>query len=676
MKSLDEIDSSKLIKTLPYAIDTSGTYKVAGSLSSSSSGITITASNVVLDLNGYTLRGTGPGSTNGVYISASCKNVRVKNGQLYAWGENGLRCDAPDDCDDDGLDASNCTGNGFLVKGATLQRCTASNNGLAGISASPSPNCPIRCSDGSCRSNGGNGISIVCSSAGTCTADVSNMQCESNGTSGVGSGIDVVADAATLRYLFGLRGSACCSNASSGLSVHSNVCASFTLTPYDCRFSNNVGSGVDVVDGSGGGAGGSLAVDVSSSECNGNGGDGLSVVRSVASAAPLSVTVRGTFCDGNSGYGMKTATLTVSGTPGGTAFADSSASRNGLGGGKVTFNQFSVTRCVASQNGSLGVLANGLDVDCDGTADFADCVATGNSGAGISMHCRAATCRSITANGNLADGIVLSCDNASVRDATCDSNGGNGLVRKGSWDLATNKGRIDMEECRVGSNGGNGVQIDSSPVSLYCVRLVCTDNAGNGLLRKGWDGTIKGNSCLVDSRSWSNAAAGIQIEGGDMSADLESVSAHGNGGTGADLGAKKDFKGHVTLMKFDGSENEEGGLRVGSSGGGVIKDCATDNNTSDGMALSGSYFTVTDNRATSNTASGIRVLSGTGSRISGNAVSGNSDGIFLASSGNSLYENSGSGNAGAVIAGSVLTNDIAPSSTAATATSPVGNIEF
>ena len=70
------------IESLPYTIKKSGTYTLDGNLSFSGTGvakaITVTASNVVLDLNGYTLIGT-----NGFAIYGSGVNsVTVKNGTI------------------------------------------------------------------------------------------------------------------------------------------------------------------------------------------------------------------------------------------------------------------------------------------------------------------------------------------------------------------------------------------------------------------------------------------------------------------------------------------------------------------------------------------------------------------------------------------------------------------
>jgi hypothetical protein len=68
------------IDSLPYTIKKPGTYTLAGNLSFSgtTNAITVTASNVVLDLNGHTLTGT-----NGYAIFGSgVSNVTVQNGTI------------------------------------------------------------------------------------------------------------------------------------------------------------------------------------------------------------------------------------------------------------------------------------------------------------------------------------------------------------------------------------------------------------------------------------------------------------------------------------------------------------------------------------------------------------------------------------------------------------------
>jgi hypothetical protein len=95
MKSLSDLDA-KLehrtpISAVPYIISTSGSYylttNVLGTINQY--GITITANNVTLDLNGFSVIGV-PGSRVGVFISAALTNETIANGTITQWGGNGL----------------------------------------------------------------------------------------------------------------------------------------------------------------------------------------------------------------------------------------------------------------------------------------------------------------------------------------------------------------------------------------------------------------------------------------------------------------------------------------------------------------------------------------------------------------------------------------------------------
>ncbi len=780
MKSLDELDPAKVIKTLPYTIDTSGTYRVAANLSSSSSGITITASDVVLDLDGHVLTGQ-PGSTNGIYIAPACKGVRVRNGGLHHWGECGLRCDAPDDSDGDGLEARACGTNGFQVNGATLTRCVAVENGQTGIAASPSPGNPFRCMDGTCARNGSHGISVSVTAAGATELDISSTRCDSNGTIGTGSGVHVALDNPGAKLVWSPRSNVCRENASSGVSVDVGFHSACDLSATDCDFSSNLGSGLDVSDQGRGAPGSRVAISVSSSTCNNNGTDGLSVVRASASSGTLQLRAFGTFCDGNSaGRGIHVSSPPSSGAPGGVSLTDCQASNNGLEGARIVHRDLACRNVLVSRNGQA-LLCDGVRADCDdGNATIEDSSFSGNSGCGLHVTGAVGVCRrlasannglegcfvetgdatveQVTSVGNGASGIrrkgwdgliygthrstridssrcssnggegleieagvasvsVLHTEcsanarsgirhkgwdgtikgNMRVESSSCSSNGGEGLeldagvasvaiahtecssngrsgIRHKGWD-GTIKGTMRIESSRCSSNGVDGVEIDPSPVSVSLLHTECSSNARGGIRTKGWDGTVKGRVDMEACRLVSNGASGLQVDGPDEDCDGRDMVVSGNGGTGIDIGPGAPLQGSVSLSGSTSSGNGAGGISLRAVHGGALHRCVADGNTSDGIALDGPFFSVADNRATNNSLSGIRVLSGSSSEVSRNYLSGNENGLHVASTGNSVHGNSGSGNTGSLLSGNPA-NDIAPSSTAATATSPVGNLEF
>jgi hypothetical protein len=84
MKSLDQIEARTPISSAPFTISQSGSYYLTTNISvTSGTAITITASNVTLDLNGFKISSTafGGGTGSGILIQ-SAKNVAISNGQI------------------------------------------------------------------------------------------------------------------------------------------------------------------------------------------------------------------------------------------------------------------------------------------------------------------------------------------------------------------------------------------------------------------------------------------------------------------------------------------------------------------------------------------------------------------------------------------------------------------
>ena len=89
MKTLDQVEPRTLIKSLPFTIAASGdgSYYLSSTLTAgpSGNGITVSASNVTIDLNGFALVGNG-GANSGIFISGGISNVTVRNGTIRNWG--------------------------------------------------------------------------------------------------------------------------------------------------------------------------------------------------------------------------------------------------------------------------------------------------------------------------------------------------------------------------------------------------------------------------------------------------------------------------------------------------------------------------------------------------------------------------------------------------------------
>ncbi len=84
-------DARTPISTLPFTINKSGSYFVTRNLTGSSgqNGITITADDVTIDLNGFTLKGV-PGSLNGISITNMSKGIQVYGGTVRDFGGSGV----------------------------------------------------------------------------------------------------------------------------------------------------------------------------------------------------------------------------------------------------------------------------------------------------------------------------------------------------------------------------------------------------------------------------------------------------------------------------------------------------------------------------------------------------------------------------------------------------------
>jgi parallel beta-helix repeat protein len=127
---------------LPYYISESGSYVVVKDLTlttQNTHGITISADDVSIDLNGHTLQGPGhdQGSTgNGIFVSSIRRNITVRNGTLRDWRENGLHAF---DCVNGQFENLCCDSNGAhgLIAGVNckIMGNTCTNNTGTGIFA-------------------------------------------------------------------------------------------------------------------------------------------------------------------------------------------------------------------------------------------------------------------------------------------------------------------------------------------------------------------------------------------------------------------------------------------------------------------------------------------------------------------------------------------------------------
>ncbi len=207
MRTLTQVEPRTPIGSLPFTITTPGSYYVTTNLTGTSgtNGITITVSDVRVDLSGFVLTGIGS-SLSGVQVpNTGLTNISVRNGTVRGWPMHGLEVNSDYAVTVEHIDASengrsgifclsggaanfvvrhcnatrnntaNAGGSGIVTSGGTIVDCTAmaNLNSAPGISAGSGAlvsHCLVR-------NNSGPGISANGASV---------LDCESFSNTGVG----------------------------------------------------------------------------------------------------------------------------------------------------------------------------------------------------------------------------------------------------------------------------------------------------------------------------------------------------------------------------------------------------------------------------------------------------------------------------------------------------------
>ena len=143
-----------VITSLPYTINQSGSYVLKSSLTgvANQNGVTVNASNVTIDLQGFELIGVA-NSLAGISASNAFVNVSVHDGTVRGWGGAGVSlagsgsqiknmrvnsnggAGISTSADSSVLDSIASTNGGVEIlvgAGSTLENCTADGNGTAG----------------------------------------------------------------------------------------------------------------------------------------------------------------------------------------------------------------------------------------------------------------------------------------------------------------------------------------------------------------------------------------------------------------------------------------------------------------------------------------------------------------------------------------------------------------
>lgn len=156
------------ISSLPYTISSPGSYYVTANLTppSGQGGITISASDVTLDLNGFSLTGTGAAAAaNAILINDTLKNIHVHGGGIRNWPGKAISA---------GTNTSTTVYEDLRIHSCATGGIASGNN------------CSVRrCQVVSC--TGGPGVSVGIYS------DVDQVSCDHNGRGIVGTQLATVS---------------------------------------------------------------------------------------------------------------------------------------------------------------------------------------------------------------------------------------------------------------------------------------------------------------------------------------------------------------------------------------------------------------------------------------------------------------------------------------------------
>lgn len=192
-----------------FRITQPGSYYLTGNMTvaAAKAGIEVDASNVTIDLNGFTITGQS-GSLDGISNAGSARAVTVKNGVVESMGQGGVDLfysnpQGAQNCLIEGVIARNNVKDGIRVNDGVARSCQASGNVGSGIVAYLSYDSAVE----SCvtTSNQGSGISISlgtvtdCSSTGNTNSGincgsgtVSKCQARANSTGISGGSVSVL----------------------------------------------------------------------------------------------------------------------------------------------------------------------------------------------------------------------------------------------------------------------------------------------------------------------------------------------------------------------------------------------------------------------------------------------------------------------------------------------------
>jgi hypothetical protein len=398
MKSLDQIEPRTPISFAPFTISQPGSYYMTTNVTvGSGDAITITANNVTLDLNGFTISSTNPiaSTDSGILLSGSRTNIAIRNGHISSGVTNNgagvysgsgfgfgiIFSGFPLNVRVSGLSVNGCQYDGIYLGygSAVVESCVVSAVGAYGIQAqSVSDSTAIDCGTTAISATTANNCIGSVSGGGSGVYATTANNCYGNST-GNGNGLYALGNAQN-----------CYGSSSSGTGL-------YAYTALNCNGSSSSGTALSAT-----------TAQNCYGYCNGNGfgygvyanGTAQNCWGSSTSASGVSATTAQN-CYGYSSLDGVAANNAES--------CWGSSTGNGIG----VYAEFTAHNCYGRSSSSTGISAptaqncygqstgNGTGV----SADIAvGCIGVSNSGTGLSAYI-ANVCNGTTSSGTALSAV-------------------------------------------------------------------------------------------------------------------------------------------------------------------------------------------------------------------------------------------------------------------------------
>lgn len=437
MKSLDQIEPRRVIATLPFVAAEPGGYVVTGNLSlGAGNGISVTASDVTIDLNGFVLTGNVAGGGHGIHVATGVENVTIRNGVLRDWGADGVNALGAGHVTVRDIRIHNSAGNGVALNKGALIETVCADNGQAGARVALAGFGSFSISKRSrLTGNGGDGVEITGHGEEVHIlgmGDEKLKSCVINGNAG--HGISWISDVADATHRLVLSGVTCDDNTLDGIRVDvSGAAARFRLDIDGVRVSGNGDDGIHVSASS---QDPFFEFEGIKGEVTLNGGHGMSVT--ATGAADVTVKLSGTDCDDNDGDGVHVD----------LPHADSHLRLEHRGGS-------------ASRNGGHGYHVHAVGQSA--YRSLVDVVLTRNSGSGFAGYTLSFTTldrmENVNAHGNGEYGFDFVGTAHWVGRSEVTDNASGGIRYRARGHGGKPYTGLTLDACRVDRNGGHGVEV-------------------------------------------------------------------------------------------------------------------------------------------------------------------------------------------------------------------------